>query len=49
MIALILAFIIWTVPAPRIWICNPGKTPMPHPLSNCQRLTFHVLVKVPKL
>lgn len=44
LVALILALIVWSSPAPNVWVCNPGKTPNSAP-SNCERLHFSVLSK----
>lgn len=43
-VALILALIIWSSPAPAVWVCNPGHDPNGAP-SNCQRLHFSILSK----
>jgi hypothetical protein len=46
MIALLLSLVLWSNPAPVLWVCNPGKAPGGTP-SNCERVHYHVLGKFP--
>ena len=41
LIALLLSVVLWSSPAPTIWICQPGVRPG----IECERLHYQVLAK----
>lgn len=43
LVALIAALVLWSHPAPQLYICNPGKTPTGSTPSNCERVHLAVL------
>lgn len=45
-VAFLLTAVLWTHPAPQVWVCNPGKAPSSAP-SNCERMHFAILGKFP--
>lgn len=44
LVAVLLALVVWSSPAPSLWICDPGHSPTGAP-SNCERLHFTILEK----
>lgn len=46
LVALVVALLLWTYPAPQLWVCNPGHDPTGAP-SNCYRVHYSTLGKWP--
>ena len=45
LIALLLSVVLWSSPAPSLWICQPGTAPSKAGIE-CERLHYQVLTKV---